>query len=258
VPGSVTVTGEACPGHDSRRREWRHLGTCRYRTITAAEVPCIDRPEHDVHLAVVLWAELGSSFTALFEASAIDWLCEVSASAVARQLGLNWSVIDGIMCRAVDRGMARRDDGVIRFRIGVDETSFCKRHEYVTVVIDLDRGCVVHVADDRRKGSLEACHDGLTAEQWAGVESVSMTCGRHTSTPRWRGFPTPARIAFDRFHVARALGDAVDRVRWQEHGRLQQQGDTRLTGSGYTWQTSPRKMNRKQKRSFRALSDSSL
>lgn len=45
-------------------------------------------------------------------------------------------------------------------RIGVDETAFQKRHEYVTVVTDSETGCVIHVADDRKKGSLDGDYDG--------------------------------------------------------------------------------------------------
>ncbi len=31
--------GKACPGYDVRRRQWRHLDTCRFRTILTADVP---------------------------------------------------------------------------------------------------------------------------------------------------------------------------------------------------------------------------
>lgn len=113
----------------------------------------MDCAERGVHLAVVPLAERGAAFTALFEALVIDWLHEASKSVVARRLGPGWKVIDGIMGRAVKRGMARRDEGVIRSRIGVDETSFRKCHDYVTMVTDTDWGCVVNVADDLRKES---------------------------------------------------------------------------------------------------------
>lgn len=42
------------------------------------------------------------------------------------------------MERAVARGMSRRTVGLPE-ALAVDETSFQKRHEYVTVVPDLDR-----------------------------------------------------------------------------------------------------------------------
>ena len=96
------------PGYDSRRRRWRHLDTCQYKTILEADVPRVKCPEHGVVTTTVPWAEPNSGFTALFEALVIDWLKEASTSAVARLMGLSWNAIDGIMQRAVKRGLARR------------------------------------------------------------------------------------------------------------------------------------------------------
>ncbi len=50
-------------------------------------------------------------------------------------------------------------------RLGVDETSFQKRHEYVTLVGDLDTGVVHHVADGRGKDALEADYEGLSEQE---------------------------------------------------------------------------------------------
>ena len=46
-----------------------------------------------------------------------------SASAVAGRLELTWDEVDGIMSRAVSRGLARRGE-VKPLRIGIDETSY--------------------------------------------------------------------------------------------------------------------------------------
>ena len=74
-------------------------------------------------------------------------LARCARSATARQLDLSWSEADGIMQRAVDRGLARRPATTAPV-LGVDEKSFQGR-EFVTVVCDLDRGTVLHVADGR-------------------------------------------------------------------------------------------------------------
>ena len=58
-------------------------------------------------------------------------------------LGLTWDEADGVMQRAVKRGLARRTE-TLPTELGIDETSFQKRHEYVTVVSDR-RGAVVRV-----------------------------------------------------------------------------------------------------------------
>ena len=101
-------------------------------------------PEHGVKTIQVPWAEPNSGFTALFEALVIDWLKEATTSAVAQQMKLSWSAIDGIQQRAVARGLARRvhDDPK---RLAVDETSFQKRHEYVTVVTDHEKGVLCYM-----------------------------------------------------------------------------------------------------------------
>ena len=73
---------------------------------------------------------------------------ELSVQAGSRRVSLNWNAIDGIMQRAVRRGLERREVGYPE-RIGVNETSLRKRHDYVTVVSDHDEGSVLYVADDR-------------------------------------------------------------------------------------------------------------
>lgn len=81
----------------------------------------------------------------------IDWLRSLaSIMAVAEQLRLSWDEVDGILARAVERALARRRRIRVK-RIGVDETSFQRRHGYVTIVTDLDGSRVLHVADDRKR-----------------------------------------------------------------------------------------------------------
>ena len=84
------------------------------------------RHEHGVVTTSVPWAEPNSGFTAMFEALVIDWLKEASTSAVARLMGLSWNAIDGIMQRAVKRGLERREKTCARHP-GVDETAFRRR-----------------------------------------------------------------------------------------------------------------------------------
>ncbi len=127
--------GKPCSDYDTRSRRWRHLDTCQYRTVLLAQVPRIECPDHGVLQVRVPWSEPGSRFTALFEALVIDWLQEASVSAVARLVGLDWGEVDRIMARSVARGLALRERKLPQ-RLGVDETSFQKRHEYVTVVCD--------------------------------------------------------------------------------------------------------------------------
>lgn len=67
-----------------------------------------------------------------------------------------------------------------------------------------------------------------------------------------------SKIAFDKFHVAKYLGEAVDKVRRQEHKTLMAEGCDDLKGSKYDWLYNPRNMTHKQKLRFTALRQSTL
>jgi len=250
--------GQVCPGYDGRRRQWRHLDTCQFKTLLVADVPRVECPEHGVVTVDVPWSEPGSGFTALFEALVIDWLQEASVAAVSRRLGLSWNAIDGIMQRAVERGLGRRAE-VSPARIGVDETSFRKRHDYVTVVSDHDSGTVLHVADDRGQDSLSAYYDRLSEEQKACIESVAMDMWPAYIRATLEAVPEAReKIAFDKFHVAKYLGDAVDKVRRSEHRALRADGRDDLARTKHRWLMNPQNMSVEQWRGFKALRESTL
>ena len=250
--------GRPANRYDTRQRRWRHLDTCQYRTILAAEVPRVQCEHHKVKQIEVPWSESRSRFTALFEAVVIDWLQEATTAAVAQQLGLSWDEVDGVMQRAVQRGLQRREVQ-LPARLGVDDlTSFQKRHEYVTVINDLD-GKVVYVADGRTKESLEKFYKQFDSEQLAQVHTVAMDMWEPYISVTTQYVPDAEnKIAFDKFHIAGHLGDAVDQVRRAEHRRLLGEDDERLKGSRYKWLTNPENMDHERWERFAELRDSAL
>ncbi len=188
----------------------------------------------------------------------IDWLKEASIQAVSRQLKLSWNAIDGIMQRAVKRGLSRRA-ALSPKQIGIDETAFKKRHDYVTIISDHVEGVVLHVGQDRRKSDLKAWYESLSEAQRSAIESVSMDMWPAFINATLESLPyAENKIAFDKFHVAKYLGDAVDKVRRQEHKALMAQGYEDLKGSKYDWLYNPSNMPRKQQAQFKVLRDSAL
>ena len=172
---------EPCSRHDTRTRSWRHLDTMQYKTLLVAEVPRIDCPTHGTRQMNVPWAEPRARFTALFECLVIEWLQQASIKAVAELLDMTWDQVAGIMERAVARGLARRERSIPAV-VGVDETSFQKRHEYVTVVCEPERATVLFVADGRSADSLSGFFDGLTAEERAGIDAVAAAVERRVAS----------------------------------------------------------------------------
>jgi len=243
------------PGYDTRPREWRHLDTCQYKTILVCNVPRVECSQHGIVTISVPWAESGSGFTALYEALVIDWLKETSTLGVSRQLKLSWNAIDGIMQRAVKRGLSRREK-IFPKQLGIDETAFKKRHDYVTIISDPEAGTVLHVGQDRKKASLKSWYSGLSKAQKEGIESVSMDMWPAFIHATLESLPNAEqKIAFDKFHVAKYLGGAVDKVRRQENKALMAKGRDDLKGSKYLWLYNPKNMSRKQKSEFKTLRD---
>ena len=247
-----------CGGYDTRERRWRHLDTMQYRTFVIAEVPRVQCEKHGIRQVSVPWSDPGARFTALFEALVIDWLCEANVLAIARRLRLSWDQVAGIQKRAVTRGLVRRESRPPT-QIGVDETSFQKRHEYVTVVHDIDEEVVVHVADDRKQEVLEAYFEGLGPKGCTKLEHIAMDMwAPYIAATRAHVPDAEAKIVFDKFHIAKHLGDAVDQVRRRENRELASEGNGRLKRTKYLWLRNPDRMNVKQWREFAPLRDSRL
>lgn len=256
TPQCCPHCGEVCPGYDHRQRTWRHLDTCQFKTFLIATIPRINCPEHGVVAVPVPWAEPGSGFTALYEALVLDWLRETTTQAVSRQLSLSWTAIDGIMQRAVKRGLARRKVDAPK-RISVDETSFKKGHDYVTVVSNGKQ--VLYVVDERKTRSLDHYYNTLTTEQKAGIESISMDMWPAYIKSTLANIPDARnKIAFDKFHIAQYLGDAIDKVRKQEHKALMKDGHDDLKGSKYDWLTNLSSLSRQRQCTFKVLRESTL
>ncbi len=133
---------QVCPVYDRRPRRWRHLDTGEYRTFVVTEIARVQCSDHGVRTVLVPWASAKARVTFAYESLVIAWLKETSVSAVARLMGVSWNTIDGIKQRAVQRGLARRAEQSST-HICVDETSFRKRHDCVTIVSDpkTGRGC---------------------------------------------------------------------------------------------------------------------
>jgi transposase len=251
--------GRECVLYDHQpERQWRHLDTCQYQTILHASPPRSNCPEHGSLVVKMPWAEPHSRFTALFERLAIDWLKVASQKAVADQLQLSWDEIHGIMERSVGRGLKRRKAETVKY-IGVDEKAFRKGHRYLTLVNDLVRSRVLYIAEERKQSSLDGFWPTLTDEQRDGIQAVAMDMWDPYIASAKEHLPeAESKIVFDKFHIAKHLGEAVDQVRRQENKQLHAEGDNRLMGTKYQWLRHPVHFAADAWRKFKSLRESSL
>ena len=214
-------------------RSWRHLDHGDCLTWLQTQLPRVTCPLHGIRRVGVPWALPGSRFTIAFERHAIDVLLEADITGSTRLLRISWDEAWHIMERAVERGLRAKPRRVIA-HLGVDEKAVAKRHRYVTLVCDLDRGTVEYIADDRKRASLDAYYQALSKEQLAGIEAVAMDMWEPFIASTVAHVPGGrSKIVFDRFHIMKHMTEAVDQVRKSEHRRLQAEGDEALKGTKY-------------------------
>jgi transposase len=166
-------------------------------------------------------------------------MLQAPIAAVAKQLGLSWDLAAGIQERAVRRGLARRKSESVE-NLGIDETSFQRRHEYVTVVNDLDHGRVLYVADDRKQISLDGYWKTLSETEIAAIRGIAIDMWEPYLRSIHEFVPdAQEKIVFDKYHVAFHLNQAVDLVRREENRHLRSRGNNLLKGTKFDWLRHP-------------------
>jgi len=216
-------------------RSWRHLDHGSWATWLQARIPRVSCLFHGIRQVRVPWALPAARFSLAFEKHAIDTLLEADVLGAARLLRISWDEAWGFMDRAVERGLKAKKRRVIP-RLGVDEKAVAKRHQYVTLVSDLDRGTVEFIADDRKIASLDRYYESLTKRQLAGIQAIAMDMWEPFITSTWRHVPDAGgKIVFDRFHIMKHMTQAVDEVRKAEHRRLLKDDDDTLKRTKYLW-----------------------
>lgn len=247
-------SGEPSPVHDTAERTWRHLDFFQHQAYLVAPVPRLRCPDGRVRTVEVPWARPGSGFTLLFEALVMTLAAEMPVRAMAKLVGEHDTRLWRVVHHYVDEAWAGEDWSAIR-RVGIDETSFRRGQDYVSVFADLDRRRVVYAIEGRDAPVVA----GFAAELHAhggDPEQVGEVCQDMSAAYR-EGVAEhlpEAQITFDRFHLAKLMGEAVDQVRRAE--RTDKAG--LLRGSRYLWLRRPETLSARQRERLDGLLDAPL
>ena len=227
----------SCPAHDTHEQRWRHLNFFQYRAYIVASIPRVDCERHGVKtFSGVSWAREGSGFTLLFEALVMLVAREMPVAAISRMTGEHDTRLWRLIQAHVDDARERVDMKEVR-ELVVDETSRARGHDYVSLFVEPDEeeARVLFVADGRSHDTFEAfCSDlrvhGGDPEQ---IRDVCMDMSEAFQKGTTENLPK-AKVTFDRFHVMKLVGEAVDEVR-----RLERAEQPALRGTRYTWLKNP-------------------
>ena len=217
-------SGAACPVHDTKMKKWRHLDFFQHVCHLHARVPRIITSDGSVRLVEVPWARPDSGFTLLFEAFAMALIeSEMPVGSAAALLGITAPRLWRIFSFWVGRACAKMDLTGVN-KIGMDETSVKRGHNYVMLSVDLDKKRVIHAVPGKDEGTVEQLRNHLETKgiHPHDISHFSIDMSSALISGIRRQFPQSA-LVFDRFHLKKLLNESMDRLRKlerQEHEQL--------------------------------------
>jgi transposase len=152
---------------------------------------------------------------------------------LADELGLAWHTVKELEKQYM-REQLRRAGTPGPKVIGIDELSIRKRHTYRIVVSDLVRSRAIWFGgEDRSEASMDRFFEWLGPRKTAGIRLAVMDMWKAFRSSTERHAPQ-AHVLFDKFHVLRHLGQALDTVRKSEYARLSGKDRRFIKGQKYT------------------------
>lgn len=211
------------PGYDTLApRDWRHLDFGGITVLLRYAPRRVDCPRCGIVVEQVPWSVHPSSrFTTRFEETAAFLAQRCDKTSVTEILGIAWATVGRIIERVVER-LRPEDplDGLTR--IGVDEISYRKGHRYLTLVVNHDTGRIVWARRGKNADTLIAFFNELGEARCREIEFVTIDMSKAYIKAVEECLPN-AQIVFDRFHVEKLVGEAMDKTRRQEWQRLRQE-----------------------------------
>ena len=171
---------------------------------------------------------------------------------IAGELKLDWDTVKTLEKQYMRAQLARAGTPGPR-AIGIDEISIRKGHSYRIVVSDLIRKRPIWFGgEDRSAASLAQFYDWLGPKKSQGLCLAVMDM--------WKPFRNATRdrapqaaILFDKFHIMRHLGEALDKVRKAEYARLSGKDRRFIKGQKYTLLSRHENLSLEGKRSLKLL-----
>ena len=147
------------------RNVWRQGSVTRsFQTVPLGRKPVTLKVQiprllcHDcgkTRQAALGFADPRRTYTKSFECYVLELSRHTTIKDAADHLGVSWDVVKDIQKRHLHKKFSRPKLKHLR-QIAIDEISTGKGHRYVTIVLDLESGAVVHVGQGKGADALTA------------------------------------------------------------------------------------------------------
>lgn len=203
-------------GYEPTERQWRHSDCLFYPCYVHCQRPRVLCEHCGAQQINAPFERPNSRFTLLFEGYALMIMADVPRRKASELLRCDEKSLASILSYWITKAVEEQNLSDVS-RIAIDETSFKRGHDYVTVSIDADERRVFDVQPGRTKEAVVAMRKELERHGGDSERIQSITCDMSPSyLPGTReNFPN-AKQVIDKFHVKKLLIDALDKTRKQE------------------------------------------
>ena len=160
----------------------------------------------------IAFAEPRKRYTRSFARYVLELSSKMTIQDVAKHLGVGWDLVKEIQKEYLKKHFAKPKLRNVR-RIAIDEICIGKGHRYLTVVLDFDRGAVIHVGRGKGAEALEPFWRRLKASR-AKIEAVAMDMSPAYIAAVRKNLPG-VPLVFDRFHIMKLFNEKLTTLRRQ-------------------------------------------
>ena len=250
------VCGDLVPAYDSVDKTWRHMNFFQHEAYLTARTPRVKCPKEGcgVKMVAVPWARAGSNFTLLFEALTMALAREMPVKVEAAFLGEHDTRIWRIIDHYVEDARTRVDFSTVT-RLGIDETSAKRGHNYVALFHDMDTKRLLFAVAGKDHSTVKAFAEDFKRHNGClgNISAVCIDMSQAFIKGVTEVFPN-AQITFDPFHLIQIMNKALGQVRAEEAKLFPEV----LKGSRYAFLKNPENLTQKQDETLVKLSGYNL
>ena len=239
--------------YDTKDKTWRHLNFFEHECYLHARVPRVKLPNGKTKLIKTPWEGLSNGFTLLFEVLLLQLSQAMPVSKVAKITHTSDDKLWNMLDRYVNTTREHEDFKNID-KIGLDETSRAKGHEYITLFVDLLKRRTIFITQGKDNTTVKDFKEDF--EEHNGdvnnIENVSCDMSPAFIKGVKENLPN-AQITFDKFHILKIINEAVNKVRQQEVST-----NNLLKGTKYIWLKNYSNLTVKQKEQLDELTMSNM
>ncbi len=181
-------------------------------------------------------------------------LCEIAPiKQVAEFLGVGWDLVKEIFKSHLKQRLKRRKLSKLHI-IAVDEFAIRKGHRYMTVVMDLQEGAIVHAMESKDATALTTFLKRLKRSR-APLEAVAMDMSKAYLKAVREVYPQGVAVVHDPFHIVALANQAIDDTRRELTRELEDQDKSIFKGSRFLFLRGQERLSEKARQQLDELLD---